>query len=130
MSAVGRALSPWGGLRGEGECLGILSGAYARNWRRRGQWLPYCKLVNSPLSAGRQSAAGSGYERSSRRCGPLGEAKIVLLSMRCQGIDLGHRVKAALRALPVGAVAGLDQGEEPGQPGDDPGVRRSGEASV
>ena len=30
----------------------------------------------------------------------------------------GHRVEAAERALPVGPVAGLAQGEEPGQPGD------------
>ena len=30
----------------------------------------------------------------------------------------GHRVEAAERALPVGAVAGLAQGQEPGQPGD------------
>ena len=35
----------------------------------------------------------------------------------------GHRVEAAERALPVGPVAGLAQGEEPGQPGDDPGAR-------
>ena len=34
----------------------------------------------------------------------------------------GHRVEAAERALPVGPVAGLDQGQEPGQPGDDPGA--------
>jgi hypothetical protein len=35
----------------------------------------------------------------------------------------GHRIEAALRALPIGAVAGLDQGEEPGQPGDEPSAR-------
>jgi hypothetical protein len=31
--------------------------------------------------------------------------------------------EAAECALPVGTVSGLDQGEEPGQPGDDPGAR-------
>jgi hypothetical protein len=34
----------------------------------------------------------------------------------------GDRVKAADRALSVGPLAGLAQGEEPGQPGDDPGA--------
>jgi hypothetical protein len=34
----------------------------------------------------------------------------------------GHRVEAAERAQQVRPVAGLDQGQEPGQPGDDPGT--------
>jgi hypothetical protein len=42
---------------------------------------------------------------------------------RVQNGPGGHRVEAAKRALPLGAVAGLDQGQEPGQPGDDPGAR-------
>jgi hypothetical protein len=39
------------------------------------------------------------------------------------GLRREHRVEAAECALPVGPVQGLDQGEEPGQPGDDPGAR-------
>src|SRR5882757_3627084 len=37
----------------------------------------------------------------------------------------GHRVETADCALPVRAVAGLDQGQEPGQPGDAAGTRRA-----
>jgi hypothetical protein len=36
----------------------------------------------------------------------------------------GHRVETIERALPVRSVSGLAQGQEPGQPGDDPGTRR------
>jgi hypothetical protein len=46
-----------------------------------------------------------------------------MLPASLQAGPRGHRVEAAERALPVGPVAGLDQGEEPGQPGDDPGPR-------
>jgi hypothetical protein len=34
----------------------------------------------------------------------------------------GHRVEAAVRALPIGSVAELDQGEKPGQPCYNPGA--------
>ena len=42
---------------------------------------------------------------------------------RLQAGSRGHRVEAAHRALPVRAVTGLDQDEEPGQPGDAAGAR-------
>jgi len=41
---------------------------------------------------------------------------------RMQAWLRGHRVEAAERALPIGAIAGLAQGEEPGQPGDGAGA--------
>jgi hypothetical protein len=38
------------------------------------------------------------------------------------GLRWEHRVEAAERALLIRPVTGLDQGEEPGQPSDDPGA--------
>jgi hypothetical protein len=46
---------------------------------------------------------------------------------RLQAGPRGHRLEAALRALPIGPVARLAQGEEPGQPGHDPGGKASGD---
>jgi hypothetical protein len=65
--------------------------------------------------AGEASGAGTGragLQRAHRRGRRHG------VPARLQARVRGHRVEAAERPLSVGTVAGLDQGQEPRQPGD------------
>jgi hypothetical protein len=64
------------------------------------------KLV--PAAGAWRRAASCSYRRGRRRGVPS----------RLQAGPRRHRFQAAYRALPVRIVSGLDQGQEPGQPGD------------
>jgi ATP dependent DNA ligase domain len=103
------------GYRMQVRRAGRLVGLFTRRGFDWSDWYPAISATAAKLAAQSFTLDGEAVV-----CGPDG-----FDALHRRGTQDGprrHRVEAAGRALSVGPVTGLDQGEEPGQPGYDPGA--------